>query len=237
MKRRVYGPKQAGKVAKVLKRYKRSSPAYGVRSFTAQGPRIGAPLGPVLRSTFRVAGNFIANPTALGTIYTQTFQVNNLFDPTAAIGADQPRGYDQLALLYQKYRVRSCKFNLQASNNASTVTSAGSFVIGFQFTDSSTAPTTYRDAVEQGYCVWKLCPAGLDSMVNLSMNLDVAKFKGKNIMDDELSALTSAGPADIVYCHMFIQALDSSADLGNIAVLYCLDFVADMFQPINVAAS
>lgn len=223
------------KNVKSSKKNKRTTPAYGIRSFTTQGPRIGAPLGAVLKSTFRVAGRFTANPGAAGAIYTQTFRVNDLFDPTSAIGADQPRGFDQLALLYQRYRVRNAKVNIQVCNQNTVAT--GASIVGFQFTDSSTAPTVFTDAIEQGYSVWKLIGPGLDGVANLTMSVDVAKFKGKSILDDELSALTTAAPADVLYCHMFIQAVDTGVDLTGLGVIFCIDFQADMFQPINVAAS
>lgn len=244
---RMYGSKQktakywlskrrAMPLASKAKRYK-AAPARVSRPLGTSGARVGAPLPAVLKTNFRVSGMFDANPGAAGAMYTQTFKLNSLFDPCGTIGSDQPRGFDQLAALYESYRVKSIRLNCQTSNQSNTLTASGSYVVGFQFTESSVAPAGQRDAVEQGYCIWKLVGNGQDSGSDLTMSLDMTKFKGRSYKDDANSASTTADPADLVYAHFFIQAVNNLIDLPAIAFHFTLDQEAELFQPINVAAS
>lgn len=62
---------------------------------------------------------------ATGTSYQTSWSGNNLSDPangsTGATGPDhQPYGYDQLAALYQNYRVRGAKFKVEVATETST---------------------------------------------------------------------------------------------------------------------
>lgn len=215
------------------------APARGIRSFTSTGPRVGAPLSAVLKAKFRVNGSTQLNPGAGGAIATVSLLANSLNDPFGSISVFQPRGYDQLAgTLYAKYRVRKATVNIQFCQVSTTATAmAGAAVVGFQFTDSASAPSAARDAIEQGYCVWKGLSNDQSANANLTMVVDMAKFKGRPVTDDEMSANYNADPADICYCHVFMQALDGTLDLNPMFALITIDFEADLFDPINVAAS
>lgn len=210
----------------------------GLRPSNLQGGRLGAPLSPILKTRFRVVDSGGLNGGAAGAIATGTYQLNNLFDPTAAIGANQPRGFDQLALLYGKYRVRYAKINMQVVNSATTAAAmASSVIVGIMITNSATAPTNFREAIEHGYCVWECLPCSQDAKSNLTEGVDVAKFKQRNIEDDELTAVVTGAPSDLLYAHCFVQAIDQTTDLNLMGYVVTIDFWSDMLEPITVAAS
>lgn len=79
----------------------------------ARLPRSSAPLVPniaILKRT-QVVELVYSEPIATQLVGTGcTFRLTNLYDPNAAAGGHQPRGFDQLAVLYGKYRVISAAF-------------------------------------------------------------------------------------------------------------------------------
>lgn len=234
-RKRVFAPRALALRSAPKKRRSSKKAVSAISNFNVVGPRIGVPLGPRLKCKFRVSSAAQVNPGAAGAIAVQTLKANSLFDPTGSFGADQPRGFDQLSLLYQRYRVNNVRISAKFVQGSTVA--LGASIVGMQFTDSVTAPTSYRDCVEDGYSVWDAMGIGTDNKVNLNFACDVKKFKAKPTWDDALTALTSADPAELIYCHIFIQAVDSGVDLGPAAVLVVMDFDAEMIDPINVAAS
>lgn len=229
--------KRRGKaLSKEAKKY-RTAALYSGRNFAVKGPRIGAPLATVLKANFRACKTFQLNGGAAGAIAVGTLFVNSLFDPFQTLGAEQPRGFDQLCgTLYQRYRVKKCKINVQFVASGALAAGNGQ-VQGFQITDTQSASTSFRDAIEQGYCSWAVS-SGDPAIVNvLTQVVDVSKFSGRSYKDDENSADSSNNPGNPIVCHIFVQALDATIDLAVMNVLVTLDFETELFDPINVAAS
>jgi hypothetical protein len=48
----------------------------------------------------------------------QTMRLNSIFDPNSAVGGHQPYGYDQLAALYNRYRVLRTRWRITFGNQA-----------------------------------------------------------------------------------------------------------------------
>lgn len=237
MKKRSYACKPKTRTS-YKKRKTNPSGVVATRSFAAYGKRLGNPLGPIIKGSFRLAANGTINGGASGAIATFTLLLNSLFDPFGSSGTDQPRGFDQLSPLYGKYRVRANYLTLKFANNtANTAALGGASIVGMYVSDTSTAPTTSRDAIENGYCVWDLLPSGAEAKTTLTLKVDMAKFKGRPVTDDEMGAAVNANPADLCYLHIFVIAADGSTDLNPHAYQFTSDFYADLFDPVTVAAS
>lgn len=56
-----------------------------------------------------------------------TYTLNSIHDPNAALGGEQPRGFDELALLYNKYRVLSAAFVVHFRPSITTAQSTKGF--------------------------------------------------------------------------------------------------------------
>jgi len=226
--------------ASSLKRKPKTSKKAAVtahRSFALAGPRIGAPLPTVLKTNFRISKQFQLNGGAAGAIAVGSIFLNSLYDPFQTLGSEQPRGFDQLCgTLYQRYRVKKAKVNVVFCA-AGALAAGNGQIQGFQITDTQGAPTTFRDAVEQGYCVWALSAGDPGTINDMTQTVDVSKFSGRSYKDDENAADSANNPGNPIVCHVFVQALDSSIDLQIVNVLVTIDFEAELFDPINVAAS
>lgn len=226
-RKRVYA-KKASSVSK--KTYKKRKAVVGVRSFASVGVLRSNPLQTVLPSKLRFSAGGVINPGTLGAIATTTYKLNSMF-------AHQPSGYDQLALLYQRYRVESAKIEFKVAADSFTFGSNGSFMMGIMITDTATPPGGYRQSLENGMTAYDLIPAGADGRGSVSVDVNMANLVGRVKSDDELSALVTADPAKIIYCHLFIQAVNSALDISAIGFSALIEFNSKFLEPIQVAAS
>lgn len=71
----------------------------------------GSPLASELPATLIYSDRIVANP-GVGATDIYTFRLNSLFDPDYSYTGHQPRGFDQLALLYHRYRVNAVKVEI-----------------------------------------------------------------------------------------------------------------------------
>lgn len=127
------------------KTYGRRRPGYGrkVKSSTSRGYRYAA--GSRGRTRARTStGVSRTNGTPFGTSFstkltytqrqnfapaaafgTQTFRTNSLFDPDLTGAGKQPLGFDELAALYDSYRVTGAKVTFEYINSAAVATYIG----------------------------------------------------------------------------------------------------------------
>lgn len=231
MKKRNVSAANLAKYKKSLK--KRRAPVVAIRSPATNGILRSNPLSNVLSAKLRLSAGGLIDAGASGAIATLTYKINSMF-------SHQPTGFDQLAVLYQRYRVEKVKVNLKTACNLFTgqsATTAGAYMMGIMITDSSTAPTGYRQPVENGMTTFDLIGVGTDSRGDVSLSVDVPKLLNRPAGDDELSALVTADPAKILYCHLFIQAVDNTVNLLGLGYHVLIEFDAKFLEPVNVAAS
>lgn len=213
---------------------KKSKIISAIKSPSNSGSLRPNPLSNVLNSTLRFCSGGTINAGAGGAIATSTFKINSMF-------AHQPTGFDQLAVLYSRYRTESVRLDLKIAANSyaggQSGTNCGAYVFGLMITDSATPPTGYRQPIENGMTVYNLGAVGTDTTRTVSMKVDIPKLLGRKADDDELSALVTADPAKILYCHIFIQAVDSAIDLSVLGYVFLLEFKGKFLEPVNVAAS
>ncbi len=221
------------------KRTKKStSGVIGVRSPGLTGGRVGSPLGNLLKTKFRIVSQDSMNGGASGAIAVNSFQINSLYDPLGSFGSAQPRGFDQLALIFGQYRVTKAKVSLEIVNVSTTVTAAAAAtMVGIMISHDSTPPGNFKQAIEQGYCVWKLLPCDQSASATLTIECDIPKFKNRTKSVDDLSAAISANPVELVYAHVFCQDPLITTDINPMAAVVTLDFDVEMFEPIMVNAS
>lgn len=230
--KRVYGP--AVRKAPAKKAAKKRPSVRAIRSIANTGILRSNPLKNVLNAELRVAAGGNINAGAGGVIATQTYKINSLF-------SHQPTGFDQLAVLYAKYRVETVKldFKVAAGSYAGgqSGTNCGAFVFGIMVTDSATAPTGFRQPMENGMTSFDIMPVGTSIKGSVSIYVNVPDLLVRDKRDDELSALVTADPAKILYAHVFIQAVDAAIDLSSIGYVFLMETKASFLEPVNVAAS
>jgi len=180
------------------------------------------PVGQRMRTTLRYSETYQRTGLA---VYDYQFRLNSLFDPNYTGGGHQPKGFDQLAAFYQRYRVYNVRWEvLQWSTNSAM---ASHLVV--VPTNSSTSYTDASDAIEATYAkhtiTYMYQPKKLAGVVGL------AALNGKTHVayasDDTTQALVSTNPSEVLNLHVFSEALDGSTTLvlyQTVTLLYDVEF-------------
>lgn len=93
------------------------------------------------------ADSFILDPSA-GTPFPYTvWRMTSLYDPQYAIGGGQPTYFDQLALIYSRYKVNGAKITASFSLSTQTAANIGPYLCGIQMSDAITLPTNSPSAI------------------------------------------------------------------------------------------
>lgn len=198
------------------------------------GSSLGLPKS--TRARLRYKAYVYLNPGA-GSVSTQVFRANSLFDPDYTGVGHQPIGFDQLAAMYDHYIV---------TGSTARVTPVGNFANSTMCTlllsDTSTGPTPWTTAAEQpGAQVRILQGNGSSSSTQKPMivSFDAKTFFGvKDVIDnrDNLGALCDTNPADGAYFIVSVQAADMSADI-DLGFLVELEYDAVFTERALLAAS
>ena len=166
--------------------------------------------------------------------FAHTFMANGLYDPDVSGIGHQPRGYDEMATLYGKYVVTSCKIMCRF-RNASTTSRVIPFIIT---TDHTVLGSGTHDGLEHSGCkagIKQLLPKktsteeGSDTQDTLWASVDIARWKSSsNLFDDDtLQASISTVPAEQIY----FQVGGVSDNAMSLVVDVDMEFTAYMLEP------
>nr|WPR18636.1 MAG: capsid protein [Crogonang virus 112] len=144
------------------------------------------------------------------------WRANSVFDPDAAVGGGQPRGFSQWSNFYEKYHVvkSSCRLRLLDKDTGTSGTGTVTGLYGIALRDGSAA-TTVRELTEDdgskysGYDSWHAASS-------ITLYFDAAKHWGSaNILDnDHLGGTTGttlgSNPIDQAYFMTWASQAPSS---------------------------
>jgi len=157
-------------------------------------------------------------------------KLNSVFDPTGNVNALQPMGFNILEQQYQKYTVVSYKVTIEAVSLDNTAPVA----VGFCPTRESTLQGTYLQYKETQGNVTRVMTPDQDKIVFQNAG-SIKKWmlppRSSIYSDDLLSAVVTADPSRILYGHVYVQALDTTEDLGSVRLLCTIDQVVRFYEP------
>lgn len=199
--------------------------------YTAFGHRNQPPLAQRLRTTLKYSETI--QRTGLST-YDYVFRLNSLFDPNLTGGGHQPKGFDQLVTLYQRYRVYRARYHVWFYNTTSAIPIHCVCVP----TNAATAYTDAGDAIEAAYS--KHGVATIYQRVMLRGEVDLAQLNGKShaayAADDTTQALVTTNPAEALDLHCFMEAFDGSTTvIAYIAVT--IEYDVEFSDPVQLGQS
>jgi len=181
-------------------------------SYTTFGKQ--SPLSSRLRTTLTYASKQV-NITLPSIDYQ--FRLNSLFDPDFTGTGHQPKGFDQLAALYQRYRVYRVRWKVEVD-----IVSSGFYplFLGVVATNTNSGFTNITDFAETANSQWLLCGNAYPLRTKvLTGMVDLAKLNGKThaaySADDTTQALVSADPSEILNLHVMTQTMDNSTALAG----------------------
>jgi hypothetical protein len=145
---------------------------------------------------------------ASGSAGSYQFYLNNLYDPDYSGTGYQPRGFDQIAALYQKYAVEECDWEVTFVQD-STVATAVSVM---PCDASDVISPVYANGVEQQSKV-----LGSDKAtppVTIRGHWSAKRAEGVRAIDrDSLQAAVNAGPSDSWFLTLAAGAMDSASSV------------------------
>lgn len=175
--------------------------------------------------------------TGLGgapTVFDYQFRLNSLFDPNFTGAGHQPRGFDQLAALYGRYRVYRARarviYQLEQSGIANVVATIFA-------SNSSSSSAAYNDAAEQPFSSTR----GLSEYehADIRLNVDLAKVNGKTweayASDDTTQADVGSSPTEIINLH--VTAASPSASSITVSISVILDYDVEFSDLKQLASS
>jgi len=196
-----------------------------------------------LRRTLQYVDNYLLSSTA-GSVATQQWKVNSMFDPDLTGTGHQPRGFDQLCSTtgpYVKYRVLAVRISGEAvSTNDATLT----LINGFS--DLSTIPAIAGGGIGSisgtselpGWTALFIPPTGAP-VARFAQAARIAEIESVTesavLSEDNYSATSVADPADLAYFTCKMQAENGGTAAANLMVRF--EFDVQFEEPILLAAS
>ncbi len=143
-----------------------------------------------------------------GSIASQVFRGNSLFDPDFTGTGAQPTGFDQWAAFYERYRVRGSSMTVRV--RAEVDASSTIFPMGVLLPKTvTTLDTNYADAAGEPYARTKMIsnqeagyPSTLKSYMTTTKILGLSK---REAADVDYSALVGANPSKEWFWHFYIE--------------------------------
>jgi len=202
---------------------------------TRQRPRLTF-LDPHMYITLRYAENISTSVATLAGS-NQIFRLNSIFDPNAAVGGTQPYGYDQVAALYNRYRVLKTRWKIifaasTAGYVAVVVPVNGALSSAVSDLVTLTSASMVPFAKYFNYNLGAQPPRTSGSM-NLNVLGGVARVE--YLTDDRFEAQIGANPAEVISLNIGIY----NPSGGTITISYFaeLSYEVDLHDPISLAAS
>lgn len=167
----------------------------------------------------------------------QIYNLNSLFDPDRTGTGHQPYGFDQMAALYNRYRVLRTGYRIVVS--ASSPFGLLVLPLNGLLSAAITTAATFATAAENPRAkVWQVGPTGNSKIIsgNISLNDLNGCLLEEYLADDRFESQVAASPSEIIV--LYIGYINSSA-AATIGVYYTVElfFEVDFHDPISLAGS
>lgn len=177
------------------------------------------------------------DPSAIGNA-TYTWRMNGIHDVDFAVGGHQPMGYDQMAAVYNRYKVNGARMTATCINTADTTSSYYMFI---NYSDSSTfvivpaiGATPLSTLLEQKGNVKRLFTGATK---DLTGNTALTRtYNPNNIVrpieyqDHQYSGPFNGLPTNLHYGHLTL-ACSQGIDGGAVTVLVQFVFDVTWYEP------
>lgn len=135
-----------------------------------------------------------------------TFNLNSVYDPYRTGVGGQPMGRDQLAGLYNRYKVLSCRYKINVYNSTKALKIAVAPING------STEATTIEELEQQPYAKKRILSAvGGNDRTMLKGAISMKRIMGRSILDERDEATVSASPAEVAMLQFDYRSVDGAS--------------------------
>jgi hypothetical protein len=137
--------------------------------------------------------SFVLDPSSGTPAPFTVWRTNSLFDPQYALGGGQPAYFDQLKLIYNRYKVNGSKITASFSRGTTAAANVGPYLCGITIGPSPALPSTNPGVLMSSPNTISRLVSIDDGTVNL-----VQTYSAKNTFPDQmdnLQAQQGANPA------------------------------------------
>jgi len=176
-----------------------------------------------LTFTHTYVDNFTLVST-LGSIGTQVYRLNGMYDPDYSNTGHQPMFFDQMTPLYEHYTVIASKITIWLT--PSTASTVPCQVAMFQNSANGATFSSMKDIAEQYRCKMAQTTMGDTRPVKLSLGFSAKKtFGGSVLGNTDLQGTATADPAEISYGYIALKSNDN-ATTATFYIRAKIDFIA-----------
>lgn len=147
-----------------------------------------------------------------GLPFKYQFSCNGLQDPNITGSGHQPYYFDQVAGLYNQYRVIGAKIRGSWSTGSGTTVP---YVFGVYIDDDTTAFVSQNDILEQKSTKWTSIAPATPYMGNISTTWSSKDQFGPSAVDQNFQGTGSANPTEQQYFTFFGFAQDSTSAVAG----------------------
>lgn len=175
-----------------------------------------------------------------GAITDNIYSQNDLFDPNVTGTGHQPMGFDQLAVLYNRYRVFGSKVTLRCSQTGTGTQQALTGTVSLQSTASVTPSTAIGVPPERDSTITRTVGAAGESNGILSAAAKVGTARGVTATavrnDPAYSAIVTTDPATQTYWHIYYNTADG-ATTSTCTINVLIEYDCEFFSRVMPAGS
>lgn len=209
---------------KYRKKNKKPYRSYKTQNFSLMRK---SPMPNVFSTKMRYAHNFNLDAGIAG-IATQVFSCNGLYDPDISGTGHQPRGFDEIVVMYDHWRVLGAKITLRVQNGSSDQGS----IFGISIQQNNTPLTLLNDYLESGTVVSKMVGTNDGMGVNgASYKLAPYKWLGLKSTEDTYAGTTSSNPNEQAFFHIFTGCVDDTVNPAALQCYVVIDYIVQFFEP------
>lgn len=147
------------------------------------------------------------------------FRANSIFDPDFTSIGHQPYGTDQLALIYNHYKV--------IKSNITVVPNAQSLIYGVTLTDDTTVSSSFDTIVEQKGTNVAVIGQSYTSDKKVKAYYSAQNFPGQQT---NLVALFNANPAEVQYYDVWMTGIPETSDPSAKDFVVFIEYVVEVSE-------
>lgn len=158
--------------------------------------------------------------------YQYAFNLNSCFDPNQTGVGHQPYGWDNLTPIYNRYRVISAKYVINAYNNSNAIR------FGCIVTNDGAPINNMSELAENPRAQTRVqLPSGSTQTIVSSISIPklMGRTKAQYMADDRFQALVTASPAELALLTIYGQTINDTAT--DVSVVVTLEYTVEFFDP------
>lgn len=192
---------------------------------------VGRSLNPIPQRTI-VTMKYAEDVTTNAGTGDYVFNLNSIYDPNRTGGGHQPYGHDTFNTLYNRYRVISCKWKVQAMSTSGIQLAAIPLNEVFSY-------ATIAEMRENPRSKFVVQNAG-GSTEYLSGNTYIPSLVGRTkaqyMADDRYQATMGSNPSELASL-LIMTANNVGATLGSVGINVLLEYTVEFFDIKHLAQS